>query len=99
MYLDEQPDVPYQALNYLVAEVNYGGRVTDDKDVRLIKALLKKYFSPEIMNDSYKLSKLDHYYAPHEGPLDDIKSYINMLPLEDDPEVFGLHPNANMTFE
>ena len=25
MFLTEQPDVPYQALNYLVAEVNYGG--------------------------------------------------------------------------
>lgn len=99
MYLDEQPETPYIALNYIVAEVNYGGRVTDDKDIRLIKALLKKYFCAEILNDSYRLSKLDHYYAPHEGPLADVKNYINQLPLEDDPEVFGLHPNANITFE
>ena len=40
MLLDEQPEVPYVALNVLVAEINYGGRVTDDKDVRIIKALL-----------------------------------------------------------
>jgi dynein heavy chain len=51
------------------------------------------------MNDNYKLSKLEHYYAPHECPLADVKNYINSLPLEDDPEVFGLHPNANMAFE
>lgn len=99
MYLNEQPDIPYAALNYLCAEVNYGGRVTDDKDIRLIKALLKRYFCAEIMNDNYRLSKLEHYYAPHEGPLSDVKNYINLLPLEDDPEVFGLHPNANITFE
>ena len=99
MYLDEQPETPYIALNYLVAEVNYGGRVTDDKDNRLIKALLKKYFCAEIMNDSYKLSKLDYYSAPHEGSLADTQNYINGLPLEDDPEVFGLHSNANITFE
>lgn len=99
MYLDEQPDIPYTALNYVVAEVNYGGRVTDDKDVRMIKALLKRYFCPEIQNDAYKLSKLDFYYAPPEGSLNDVKNYINQLPLEDDPEVFGLHPNANITFE
>lgn len=71
MYLDEQPETPYTALNYLVAEVNYGGRVTDDKDIRLIKALLKKYFCAEILNDNYRLSKLDTYYAPHEGSLND----------------------------
>jgi len=99
MYLDEQPDIPYTALNYIVAEVNYGGRVTDDKDIRMIKALLKRYFCAEIMNDNYKLSKLEHYYAPPEGGIGDVKAYINNLPLEDDPEVFGLHPNANITFE
>lgn len=99
MYLDEQPDTPYPALNYIVAEVNYGGRVTDDKDVRTIKALLKRYFCSEIMNDNYKLSKLEHYYAPPDSKLDEVKTYLNNLPLEDDPEVFGLHPNANIAFE
>ena len=69
MFLDEQPDVPYQALNYLVADINYGGRVTDDKDVRLISCLLKRYFCPDILVDSYMLSNLDIYKAPPEGPL------------------------------
>ena len=59
MYLNEQPEVPYAALNYLTAQVNYGGRVTDDKDIRLINAMLKRYYCPEIMNEGYKLSKLD----------------------------------------
>jgi len=98
MFLTEQPDVPYQALNYLVAEVNYGGRVTDDKDVRLIKSLLKKYFCPDILQDNYKLSNLDIYFAPPECSLNDAKNYIEGLPLEDDPEIFGLHSNANITF-
>jgi len=99
MYLDEQDLVPYQALNYIVSEANYGGRVTDDKDVRLIRAMLRRYFCPEVMNDSYRLSKLDTYYAPPEGSLGDCKEYINSLPLDEDPEVFGLHPNANIQYE
>ena len=99
MFLDQQPEVPYTALNYLVAEINYGGRVTDDKDVELIKSLLKRYFTPDILRDEYKLSLLDTYYAPKEGTLDQTKDYINTLPLEDDPEIFGLHPNANITFK
>jgi len=99
MFLDQQPDVPYTALNYLVAEINYGGRVTDDKDVELIKSLLKRYFCPDILRDEYKLSLLDLYYAPKEGTLQQTMDYINTLPLEDDPEIFGLHPNANITFK
>lgn len=70
MYIDEQADIPYSALNYVCAEVNYGGRVTDDKDVRLSKAILKKYYCPELMNDGYKLSKLETYFAPPDGNLD-----------------------------
>lgn len=99
MYLDEQPEVPYQALNYLVAQVNYGGRVTDEKDVRCMNAMLKKYFCPDVMIDGYKLSKLDTYYAPPEGTFEEVLEYISKLPLEEDPEVFGLHTNANMTYE
>ena len=99
MYLNEQPDVPYQALNYLVAEVNYGGRVTDEKDGRCMRAMLKKYFTPEVMQDGYKLSKLETYYAPSEGSFEEALEAINRLPLEEDPEVFGLHNNANMTYE
>ena len=99
MFLDQQPDVPYTALNYIVAEINYGGRVTDDKDVELIKSLLKRYFCPDILRDEYRLSLLDNYYAPKEGTLSQTLDYINTLPLEDDPEIFGLHPNANVTFK
>lgn len=99
MYLNEQELVPYQALNYVVAEANYGGRVTDDKDGRLIKAMLKSYFRPEVMNDNFKLSKLDTYYCPPEGTLAETRAYIDTLPLDEDPEVFGMHPNANIAYE
>jgi dynein heavy chain len=61
--------------------------------------MLKKYFCPEIMNDSYRLSKLDIYYAPPECPFGQLNEYLEQLPLDEDPEVFGLHPNANMMYE
>jgi len=47
MYLKTQEGVPLRTLNYMVAECNYGGRVTDDKDVRLICCILERYFSHE----------------------------------------------------
>merc|ERR1719160_1739169 len=97
MYLDQQPGVPYATLRYLVAEVNYGGRVTDDKDVRLIAAILSRYFTERILDDDYKLSSLDEYYAPTVGPLTATRDFLKQLPTDENPHVFGLHPNALIT--
>lgn len=48
MFIDENPtDIPFDALKYLTAECNYGGRVTDDKDRRLIVTLLNDYYCNE----------------------------------------------------
>jgi len=99
LFLTEQPEVPYVALNYIVAQVNYGGRVTDDRDIRTMNSMLRKYFCPEVMNDNYKLSKLEMYYAPPEGTFEQMNEYLEGLPLDEDPEVFGLHSNANMIYE
>jgi dynein heavy chain len=97
MFIEEQPVVPYKTLNVIIAEINYGGRVTDNKDMRLIKALLTQYMNPNIMEGSYSFSSSGDYISPKNLELPDVITMINSLPLDDDPEVFGLHPNANIT--
>jgi len=97
MLLDEYSSVPYKVLNYLGAEINYGGRVTDDKDVRLIKTILQKYMTPDVFKPEYKFSQSGIYYAPNLTELADYVSYISNLPLSPDPEAFGLHHNAEIT--
>ena len=98
-YLQSQETVPYVALNYLVAQVNYGGRVTDKQDVRCMNAMLKKYFCAELMQEGYKFSNAEMYFAPPDGTYQDCLDYIATLPLEESPEVFGLHTNANISYE
>jgi dynein heavy chain, axonemal len=52
MFLDEDTSrIDYPALRYLTGECNYGGRVTDDKDRRLLSTLLNDYYCPEFVND------------------------------------------------
>jgi len=65
--LDEYQVIPYKVLNYLGAEINYGGRVTDDKDVRLIKTILKKYINEDMMVDGCKFSESGKYISIPAG--------------------------------
>lgn len=51
LLLDDYLDIPYKVLNYLGAEINYGGRVTDDKDIRLIKSILSVYCCKDVIRD------------------------------------------------
>ncbi len=97
MYLEQHPDVPFETLVYLIAVINYGGRVTDNKDERLILAILLKYFNKDVMGTKLKFSTDGKYYSPEELELPQIKQFIKKLPLDDDPEIFGMHTNALIT--
>ncbi|KAJ1097170.1 hypothetical protein NDU88_002296 [Pleurodeles waltl] len=97
MFLNEYEEVPLEALTYLTGECNYGGRVTDDKDRRLLLSLLSIFYNKDIELDKYKLSVKDEYYVPLHGPYQSYIDYIRSLPLITHPEVFGLHENADIT--
>ncbi|CAN0046856.1 unnamed protein product [Scytosiphon promiscuus] len=99
MYVEEQDDVPWDTLNVIVADVTYGGRVTDVWDKRTIASIMRLYFDPGLLDDSYRFSESGTYYAPKEGSLEELKDYTRGLPVEDPPETFGLHPNADITFQ
>ena len=89
--------VPYKVLNYIGAEINYGGRVTDDKDSRLIITILRTFINHQILDDSFRFSKSGLYYSPPTGEKEDYIEYIKSLPLNPSPEAFGLHENAEIT--
>jgi dynein heavy chain len=99
MFLEEQEHIPWDALRYVCGHINYGGRVTDDWDRRCLMSILHKYFTPSILNEKYKFSPSGVYYAPAEGPFDSYVTFLQSLPQEVDPEIFGMHENANISFQ
>jgi len=97
IFLNEYSEIPFKVLHFLGAEINYGGRVTDYKDVKLITTILSVYITPQIIDDNYRFSPSGKYYSPPNGELEDYLDYIKNLPLKPHPEVFGLHENAEIT--
>ena len=98
-FLDFYEEIPFQALTYMVAEANYGGRVTDPQDRRCIMTILKDYYNQDMIDQpNHKLSPSGKYYVPNDGQREDYINFIEKeLPLNDWTEVFGLHDNADIT--
>ena len=91
--------IPWDAMRFMTGQINYGGRVTDDWDRRCLMSVLNNYLIPNVIKDDYRLSLSGLYFVPPVGPLQSFKSYVESLPLTDDPEIFGMHENANITFQ
>jgi hypothetical protein len=49
--------VPFDALLYLAGEANYGGRVTDDKDRRVLSATLSRLLSHQALGETFQLAQ------------------------------------------
>lgn len=98
LFLDSQDEVPWDALLFVTGHINYGGRVTDDNDRRCLISVLEKYCQVDCLKDGYKYTPSGIYYAPNDGNIESYREYVETLPINDNPEIFGLHDNANITF-
>jgi len=90
-------DVPYTAIRHLIAGVNYGGRITDDRDQRLMDAIVDRYFCKDLAEkkDPFLLAS-DAYVRPDCESKQDFIDYAAALPFADTPDIFGLHENARV---
>ncbi|XP_033642613.1 dynein heavy chain 3, axonemal-like [Asterias rubens] len=98
MFLNDYEDVPLEAISYLTGQCNYGGRVTDERDRRLLMSLLSNFYNEDILKmENYSFSESGNYRCPVSGPSQSYIEYIRSLPLLPHPEVFGLHENADIS--
>ncbi|XP_032094987.1 dynein heavy chain 12, axonemal [Thamnophis elegans] len=98
LFINEYDHIPFEAITYLTGECNYGGRVTDDWDRRLLLTMLADFYNTDIVEYShYRFSPSGNYYAPPRGTYDDYIEFIKNLPISQQPEVFGLHDNVDIS--
>ncbi|XP_057658316.1 dynein axonemal heavy chain 6 isoform X1 [Diorhabda carinulata] len=91
--------IPWDALEYLTGEITYGGRVTDYWDLRCLKTILKIFFSPQILRNDYVYSSSGTYYCPVYKNIEDYRIFVDKLPIIEEPEIFGMHENANIAYQ
>ena len=78
-------------------QVQYGGRVTDDFDKRLLVTFTNVWFCDALLQPGFKF--YEGYPLPDHKNIEEYVDHIINMPLQDIPEVFGLHSNADISYQ
>ena len=106
MLVHDYPVIPYRVITELTSEVNYGGRVTDKFDRRLIATMILDFANVGTPDVGYKFSPSGIYKSITSGGGEapdgasmkqEYLDYLEQLPVNAAPEIFGLHQNADIT--
>lgn len=95
--LDPKKGISWSTVRYMLGEVQYGGRVTDDYDKRLLNTFAKVWFLDRMFDESYEFYTGYNIlqFKNQEEYLDPIDEMAEVDP----PQAYGLHSNANITYE
>nr|CDS18170.1 dynein heavy chain [Echinococcus granulosus] len=93
--MDAHKGISWPTIRYMIGEVQYGGRVTDDYDKRLLNTYAQVWFTDRIFMDDFQF--YTGYGIPKARTVEEYQTRISELPATDSPECFGLHPNADIT--
>jgi dynein heavy chain len=95
-FLARYDHVPYEVLVNLIGHINYGGRITDDWDRRMVMTVLMSIINPGILSDDFPLAPGEEYKSPVAGDIEAYREVVGNLPINPHPNVFGLHENADI---
>jgi dynein heavy chain len=109
---DKRAPVPWAAIQYLVARANYGGRVTDERDRRLIQVYAKEIFNEALVAPErwrpYGTDDLTYVYPADEAagehpdpsqlftPAYFYEEIASKMDDADPPSAYGQHINAEI---
>ncbi|XP_053483492.1 dynein axonemal heavy chain 11 isoform X4 [Ictalurus furcatus] len=95
-YLEVNSKVPWEDLCYLVGEIMYGGHITDDWDRRLCRTYIQEFLNPKMFEG--ELFLCPGFSVPPDLDYAGYHSYVDERLPEENPSLYGLHPNAEIKF-
>lgn len=111
---DIMSQISYPTIRYMISEVHYGGRITDDYDRRLMKTYALEWINERVMQPGFYYSqqaKVTHPYTdvlkflelpPSQNPqyfnINFVRDAVNKMSTVDNPQIFRMHPNAEITY-
>ena len=91
----------FKAMQYMTCDVQYGGRITDELDREMFQQYGSLWITEDIFKEKYCFNTLITEYNYHIPDYPEHQKYldhINTLPDKDSPLIFGLNPNADLTY-
>jgi len=91
----------------MVSEAQYGGKITDSVDRILFKTYTMVWLNKDTCGEGFafnpkvpvgKIPDNFQYTVNNYADINQYHNYIKSFPEIDSPEIFGLHPNADLTF-
>jgi len=91
----------WKAIQYMVTEVQYGGRITDDLDRELMNTYGQQWLTDAVFTPNYIFNTTFtefSYAIPDSSEHTKFMEAIAAMPVKDSPIIFGMHPNSDITY-
>jgi dynein heavy chain len=93
--------ISWRAIRFIICDVQYGGRITDDLDREMFNTYGELWLSPKVFEEKdYNFNPLSEfpYVIPDFPEIQKYQEYIKSFPEKDSPTIFGLNVSADLTF-
>ncbi|XP_071450018.1 dynein axonemal heavy chain 8 [Hetaerina americana] len=95
--IDPKRGVSWPTVRYMLGEVQYGGRVTDDYDKRLLNTFAKVWFGEHMFAETFIFYK--GYPIVVHNEVEQYMEAIETMSPSDPPQAYGLSTNADITYQ
>jgi dynein heavy chain, axonemal len=99
---NQHEHIPWKAIRYVIGEINYGGRVTDDNDRILLVEMLEIFVNPTVLSHESAAGGSSAFFPMPSTICDCMAAVIDHaegLATAEQPQAFGLHANAAVAYQ